>query len=261
MDILRTAIDSGIKYFDTAGAYGNAEEILGKFNIGKYDVKVISKLRAVENDDEQFVADELKKTLERLNLKFIYGYMLHRTEDFYKVSVMKALSRMKERGLVKNIGVSVYEPEDALFAVKNELVSIVQIPYNVLDQRLDDTDFFETAKRNKVKVFARSAFLQGLLLMNSKSLPKNLKIAERHIEKFNTIARTFNYSARQTALLYSYCHPGIDYVVFGVDTVKQLKENVRIINRAKEFTRCYENLRGAFRGVEREIIIPSLWKV
>jgi len=60
-------------------------------------------------------------------------------------------------------------------------------------------------------------------------------------------------------LLYSLHHDGIDYVVFGVDTVVQLKENLDIQKKLPDFDECYTALRGAFEGIPRKIVVPSLW--
>ena len=44
-NLLEKAINSGVNFFDTASAYGDAEIILGKFGINRFPVKIISKLR------------------------------------------------------------------------------------------------------------------------------------------------------------------------------------------------------------------------
>ena len=258
--ILTSAIECGIKFFDTAGAYGDAEKILGQFNVANFPVHVISKLKGNLPDDVNTVFTEIKLSLNSLGLESLAGYLLHDAKDFYRSGILKGLKSVKEKGLTKSIGVSIYEPEDALNVVQDNDIDYIQIPYNVLDQRLDETNFFELAEKNNVTVFARSAFLQGLLLMSTDNLPSSLKIAERYIKKFRAIIEPFNYSPNEAALLYSYCHPKIDYVVLGVDAIEQLKENVSTLDKAENFSECYNKLRGAFGDVERKIVVPSLWK-
>ena len=162
--------------------------------------------------------------------------------------------------MTQNIGVSVYEPEDAVTVVRDQSIDFIQVPYNVLDQRLDDTDFFELAEKNKVTVFARSAFLQGLLLMRADQLPPNLVAARPLVDEFRRIARKNNFNPSEAALLYSYCQPKIDYVLFGVETIEQLEKNLAALDRAAEFGNCLRQLRGHFKNVDRKIIVPSLWK-
>ena len=258
--LLQTAIDSGIKFFDTASVYGNAESVLSAFGINRFNVNVISKLRPNLPADQSLVLNEIQSSLERLGLQALNGYLLHHADDFYRSEILRALKLAKDKGLTQNIGVSIYEPDDALNAVRDPDIDYIQIPYNVLDQRLDQTDFFELAKKNKVTVFARSAFLQGLLLIEKNNLPPNLSDAWQHIERFRHIAREHGFEPSEAALLYSYCHPGIDYVLFGVDTVEQLKNNLSILDRAERFQACHDELYGTFQAVDRKIIVPSLWK-
>lgn len=260
-ELLKTAIELCITTFDTASVYGNAERLLGDFNIGTYSVKIISKLKPNIMDN---VVDSVKKEVEasliKLNLRCIDGYILHNAKDFYRKDIITGLQICKEKNLIKNIGVSIYEPEDAINVVKSGLVDYIQVPYNVFDQRLNETDFFELADTNGVKVFARSVFLQGLLLMDIDKLPKCLSEAKPYLEKFNDIVKECGYTRDEAAFLFSYCNPHIYKVVFGVDTKEQLENNIKLIEKKDDFQQCYNNLYNNFKNVARKVIIPSLWK-
>jgi aryl-alcohol dehydrogenase-like predicted oxidoreductase len=263
--VMQTAIDSGITCFDTASVYGNAEDVLGAFDIGKYSVDVVSKLPPNLNDNGdvgivKVVQKALEESCYRIKVKCLNGYLLHDAKDFYRDGIMKGLQICKDRGLVKNIGVSIYEPEDALNVVRNDYVDYIQIPYNVFDQRLDYTDFFEIAEKNQIKVFARSAFLQGLLLMKIKDIPNYLSIAKPYLKKFREIIENHGYSPAEAAGLFAISHKGIYKVVFGVDTKKQLEDNLKLWGRREKFKPCYDALHGSFYNIERKVIIPGLWK-
>ncbi len=259
--VLRAAKEGGVEFLDTASVYGEAETLLGHFGVRQAGFHVISKLCpwGKQNNDKDAVVLEVEASLQRLKIKQLYGYMLHRAEDMNRGSVAQGMVTAKERGLVKHIGVSVYEPEEALRVVWSGVWDMIQIPYNVLDQRLDETDFFALAKEKHVKVFARSAFLQGLLLMEPEQLPPHLQKARPYIEKFRQIVAKKHYTPEEGAMLYSYCHPGIDYVVFGVDTEEQFIKDIEICNKAMSFGDCWKDIRGAFMDVPRDVIVPSLW--
>ena len=258
-NLLEQAINSGVNFFDTASAYGDAEIILGKFGINRFPVKIISKLRPKLPADSKIVLSEIKCSLDRLNLNSLEGYLFHNVEDFYIEEKLRGLKLAKEIGLTKNIGVSIYEPADALNVIQDKDIDFIQIPYNVLDQRLDETNFFEVAEKNNVTIFARSAFLQGLLLMTKENIPPNLKEAWIYIEKFQNIASKYNFTPSEAALLFAYCHKKIDYVLFGVETIQQLNDNLKILDKASRFNDCYEELSGNFKNISRKIIVPSLW--
>lgn len=265
--ILEAAVQSGIDTFDTASAYGNAEEILGEFGVEKLRIKVISKLQFTneereKEDFEKLIGMKISTSLEKLKLMRIYGYLLHTPTDLYNEKILEELLKYKRQGLIKKIGVSIYEVEDALLAVQNPMIDIVQIPYNILDRRLEKIEFFTLAQKHSVKIFARSAFLQGLLLMHAEQIPSYLTDAVKYVEYFECILKKYNFQKKEAALLFCYCHPQIEYVVFGVETLKQLEENLLLLNRMKEFQECYEKLYKAFEDFEipRAVLLPNLWR-
>ncbi len=260
--VLRAAKKGGVEFLDTASVYGEAEDLLGCFDVGHAGFHVISKLRSwgQQKIDKEAVLLEIEASLQRLKIKKLYGYMLHRAEDMNNETVIQGMVAAKERDYTGHIGVSVYDPKEALRVVQSGIWDMIQIPYNVLDQRLDETGFFELARKNHVKVFARSAFLQGLLLMEVEHLPTHLQKVRPYIEKFRQIVAKNHYAPEEGAMLYSYCHPGIDYVVFGVDTEVQLMRDFEICGKAKGFATCWKELHGAFLDVPREMVVPSLWE-
>jgi len=258
-NILQEALDGGISYFDTASAYGNAEDVLGDFGLVKKGARVISKLPANVADDEGVVLKVCTDSLKHLQADKLDGYLFHDAKDIYRKNICDGMLKLKQEGLAENIGVSIYEPEDALYAAGQPEIDYIQVPYNVFDQRLDECGFFVKAKQNGKKVFARSAFLQGLLLMDIDKVPQNLSGAVPLIQRFEQIVGQYNFSRLEAALLYSYCHKGIDYVVFGVDTVQQLRQIIDVANKQNQFENCFEALWGQFTKIDRKIIVPSLW--
>lgn len=258
--VLDAALANGIQYFDTASVYGDAEKILGKYNIGSYRAKVISKLKpGIDVDVVATIQNEVKQSLKRLELNVLDGYLLHDAQDFYCSEIIRGLQICKEKGLVKNIGVSIYDTQDALNVVKSGVMDYIQIPYNVFDQRLNETNFFEIAEQKQVKVFARSSFLQGLLLMDIGQLPNQLMDAKKYLEMFSLVCTEYGFTRIEAAFLFCYCNDCIDKIVFGVETQKQLVMNLEIIKRREEFKDCYQALTKKFIGINNRIIIPSMW--
>jgi len=270
--ILDLAYKRGIRIFDTANAYGDAEEILGEFittrNI-KDKVEIISKLRphviSPENAGNaqkilELIEAEIRKSLQRIRRNYLDGYLLHTPEYIYNDKIVAALRACKAKGLVKNIGVSIYEEADALYAVNNAAVDYIQVPYSVFDQRLNKTGFFEAAMKNKVKVFARSAFLQGLIFMEEDGIPDYLEEAKQYLKTFDSIISNHKLTRAEAALLFSYNNPSINTVVFGVDNLEQLKTDIDIVEKDIDFKDCMNELKDRFVGIKKSVIFPSLWK-
>lgn len=263
--MLDEALRQGITMIDTATAYGTAEEILGEYGINKHYVQVISKLKPnLISEDcsniESIVEEQIQASLVRTGLSELDGYLLHTPENYYNKKIINGLRLCKEKGLIRHFGVSIYETEHALDVVRDGLVDYIQIPYSVFDQRVDQTEFFKLAKENKVTVFARSAFLQGLILMDEENIPAHLDVAKEYLRKFDQIINKYGFTRIQAAFLFSYTHPGIDYLVFGVDKMEQLKENIELSRRQFDFADCRQELSECFCNVNKSIIFPSLWK-
>jgi aryl-alcohol dehydrogenase-like predicted oxidoreductase len=258
----------GIKTFDTAYAYGDAEDILGEFiktrNLAA-EIKIITKLKPnilTEKSGKvaKIIGENLFESLGRLQRDYVDGYLLHTPSYIYNNKVIKALVDLKKHGQVKNIGVSIYEEGDALYAAGLKEFDYIQVPYSIFDQRLDKTPFFEIAKKNNKTIFARSAFLQGLFFMPDKKIPPHLNISRPYFKKLDKIISKYNLSRQQAALFFSYKNTKIDYVVFGVDKLTQLKENLEIVEKNVDCESCIRELKRNFINVEKYIVFPSLWK-
>lgn len=263
--ILDAALKGGIDTFDTAAAYGTSEDVLGAWMSTRKNasaVKIISKMKAhVLNDypdgtaAAHVVRTELEKSLTRLGLESLDGYLLHSPYYIYMTHVVDGLRQAKEAGLVGNIGVSIYDEAEALQAVRLG-VDYVQVPYNVFDQRLDKTDFFEVAKKNDTVVFARSPFLQGLLLMEPAAIPAHLAYARPFIERFRDIAARHGKTPAEAALLLVRSSRA-DHIVFGVETLSQLEKGLAAMKMTDDSVA--EELKNSFEDMPRSIVNPSLW--
>lgn len=259
--ILDAALDAGICMFDTASAYGTSEELLGRYGLAARGGQIISKLHPAVEGERRDVQGEIRRSLVRLAASRLYCYMLHRVEDLDDASVMDVMEDAKAREWTDKIGVSIYSPEDAMCAAEDSRIDVIQVPYNVLDQRLDDCGFFEYAKENQKEVFARSTFLQGLLLMSPADAETKVAGSGVYVERFQSMAAEDGFLPREAAMLYALCHAGISYVVFGVDTSAQLRENTSLLSRCRTFLATYKKLHGAFRDIDVNILEPQRWKV
>ena len=266
-EILEYAVEKGITCFDTAAAYGNSEEVIGEFikthGLGK-DINLISKLKPnlVNNHDKNAysnIIDEIEKSLYKLNVDKLKGYLLHTPSNFYSEYIMDGLNKIRNQGLLENIGVSVYEVKDALEAAKSTGISYIQVSYNILDQRLDKTDFNKIAGTNGHTVFARSPFLQGLILMDIANIPSHLERAIPYLIEFQSITKKYKYSRTEAALLFSLLKNKNNVVIYGVETLSQLKENIAIAESLKDNKEFVREIETIFNNVDEGIVIPSLW--
>lgn len=151
-------------------------------------------------------------------------------------------------------GVSVDNIEQAIIYAEAFKIKAIQIPYNIFNCKISNTTFFETTKRKGIKVFTRSVFLQGLILMD------NPLIGKEYIDKLDSIIRPYEVSRKEAAFLFVYNNPDIDYVVVGVDSVKNLKELVEMTDK-KLPEKLIQELKESFQDVPDKIKYPWLWEI
>lgn len=265
-EMLNYAVDHGIDTIDTAAAYGEAEEIIGSYLRGcgkKHKLKVISKLRpnVIEGRKpaEKIVTEECKNSLHRLSVEQLDGYLLHTPEYIYQEEVLAALVGLKKEGYVKNIGVSIYDLKEGCAAIDTGVVDYIQLPYSILDQRGIKEGFISEAKSAGIKIFTRSAFLQGLFMMEPGSVPKHIQKAVPYLEKIERILEQYEADKISAILQFVKQEKQIDYLVFGVEKIEQLEEDIQKADQADVPEECLQQLKKEINNVAQAIIFPSLW--
>lgn len=226
--ILRTARDVGIVMLDTAIAYGSSEARLGAAGISGFDV--VSKLPQL-GGDAAGIGTAVQGTLTRLRIPQLYGLLLHRSQDLSGPrgeAVFAALCDLKSRGLVKKIGISIYETSELDEFVSRFSLDLIQAPYNVFDRRLETSGWLDRLKNAGIEVHTRSTFLQGLLLMQGEDRPPMFAGWAEQWSRWDGWLNETGLSPLAAALGFVCRNPDIDKVLVGVDTQAQLSDIIRV---------------------------------
>ena len=263
-EIVEDAWRLGVREFDTAQAYGESESVLGKI-LNRLNIvataKVITKPNPIVNHlDKAAMKSALKQSLSRLCIPSIYCYMIHREEylDLWDKGLGNILRYFVENGFVEHIGISVYNPERALQALIVEGIDFVQLPTNVLDHRFEKLDIFTLAQDLGKKVYVRSIFLQGILLMEEEAIPPHMAFAQPVLNKLRKIAGSFSLSCLELALGYVKNALPDTQIIVGVESADQIRENM-IAWQKKISSKAVENVRNMFNEVDDNILDPSMW--
>lgn len=226
--MVKTASEKGIDTLDTAIAYGESEARLGA--IGVHGFKVVTKLPGIPDGCvgvSDWVKQQVKGSLSRLGLSNIYGLLLHCPGDLvgsHRYELYQVLTSLKEEGLVSKMGVSIYSPDQLELLATVFHFDLVQAPFNLIDQRLLKSGWMKKLKDRGVEIHTRSAFLQGLLLMNQTDIPTKFFTWNYIFRNWHQWLDDNNVSALQASLAFPLSFPEIDRVVVGADSHSQLLE-------------------------------------
>jgi aryl-alcohol dehydrogenase-like predicted oxidoreductase len=171
--ILRTAIDQGVNFIDTADVYsgGLSEKVVGRVVRERPErIYVATKCgRQIQPHlSEGYRPEVLRKyvedSLRRTGLETLDLVQLHcpPTEVYYRPEIFSLFDRLKQEGKILHLGVSVEKVEEALKAIEYDNVATVQIIFNLFRQRPAQL-FFREAARRDAGIIVRVPLASGLL--------------------------------------------------------------------------------------------------
>jgi len=259
-EILINAYDNGIRILDTAEAYGDSQEVIGKFHKKNPNKKfeIITKLAANTVFQDTTIIDVIREDCKVLQVEKLHGYMFHDYDSFKgSDKQFKLLLKAKELGLVEKIGTSLYTNEALEDVINNyEGVNIIQIPFNLLDNESKRKDILEKAKAKDIEVHTRSAFLQGLFFKEVTELSKIVAPLKPYLGKIKKIEVSQGLKTEELALKYALSKPYIDYVLIGVDNVQQLLKNIAVSQQQKNID--FSEI-DSIQVIEKELLNPANW--
>lgn len=226
-DILDLCKNSNLFSLDTASAYGNSEERIGNYlhlNDKEDKFRIITKF-SLKNGFS--LTDSLELSLNRLKVNCVDTIMFHNFEDFEKTSLSELNTLLRFKGeKFLNLGISLYTNEQIDQILSSDLFKVIQIPFNSLDNHNLRSDVLTKLKSKGIETHTRSVFLQGLFFMDWRNLPTKLKPLEKYLKKLDQISNDFRIIKEALALQYVTNKSYIDGVLIGVDSIKQLKDNL-----------------------------------
>lgn len=227
--ILKNALKLGIDTIDTAKKYQNSERLIGNFGVSNF--KIVTKIPAIPNNSypDKWLTDQFNDSLLNLKLSNLYGILFHNTADLLSdigPNLMNTASNIKNAGLVKKIGISVYHPMELNELYSKFKIDLIQLPLNLFDRRFEESGWLKRLHKDGVEIHIRSIFLQGLLLMSLEKIPKKFSNWQTHFEKYHAHLVSKKISPIEACLSYPMRIEEIDKIVVGVDSLEQLIEIV-----------------------------------
>ncbi len=224
--ILECAHRGGVRLLDTAPAYGDSEEVLGALGAaGRF--AIATKTRRLGAKGPDGVEAAFERSLARLRTRHVYALSVHAAADLAGVrgrALAQRLRALRESGRVERLGVSVYSVAELMQALAVLDVDVVQVPLNVFDQRLLRDGTLRRLKSQGVEIHARSALLQGLLLMDPAAPHAYFDPIRSRLVAWRRFCADRGLTPLRAALGFARGIDEIDQVVCGVESVAQLEE-------------------------------------
>lgn len=228
--ILHEAHKQGIRYLDTAAAYGTSEELIGKYH--KNSGNTFSVITKFHGTNEQNVEKQISVALDKLNTKRLDGLLYHSYRNFKdSPDLLRKLTEEVKANRIGKIGVSVYENSEIEDLLNYPEVEIIQAPFNLLDNANRRGEVLQRAKEEGKIIHTRSVFLQGLFFSELNNLSDQLLPLRGYLKQLKDLAIENNITLNEIALAYSLHQPFIDGVLIGVDNEIQLKKNIVSVSK------------------------------
>jgi aryl-alcohol dehydrogenase-like predicted oxidoreductase len=263
-DIITCAMECGINCLDTARSYGISEEAihgalseLKAFDNFTVFTKVVHIGKEYNlNDVPDVVRQSVLNSIGTLGLDSLPMCMLHLEGDFRYID---SLVQLKNEGLVKHIGVSVETAEAAKHIVESGLVEAIQAPISMLDRRFLDSGVLQAAHKRGVAVFARSVYLQGLILMDKADIPEYLSEVTPIIRSLKQLAEQAGISLAEMAVRYVLGLEGISALVMGVLDADQLHQDSKLVSKGPLDPALIQIINEIVPSLPEEILLPGRW--
>lgn len=264
--ILDAAKAAGITTLDTAAAYGEAERVLGSLGEASTGFRIITKTLPcrgpeIENSDILAIEGAIARSCAKLGRPSLDVLLCHHGVSLLwpgGQQLLELLQDVKAAGLARSIGVSVYDPTELEAILHRFTPDLVQLPFNLLDQRFLQSGLLARLAGLGVEVHARSLFLQGTLLAHPEALPEHLRHLAAPIGRIAAFAQDHGLTQLEACLGFGLAQPEIGALVVGVTSVAELKA---LLAAAADVSRHpYPDSR-ALAVVDPGLINPSRWPV
>jgi len=178
--VVRKCMELGITYLDTANAYSNSEERIGKAIAGRRD-EVILATKSLSRTREN-VEKHIRLSLEHLGVEYIDLFQFHNVVDaktleqiLDSAGPMGVVRDMQKAGMVRHIGITSHSWDTAKEAVKTDQFETLQVPFNFITCEASE-DLLPVVREHDVGFVAMKPLAGGML--------DNISVAFKYLFQF-----------------------------------------------------------------------------
>ena len=267
-DILKTAVDNGVNFIDTANVYsfGESERLLGQslksLGLSRNELIIATKVRGRMSEGKNQVGlgrlqimQQLEDSLKRLQLDHVDLYQIHGFDPVTPLEeTMRGLEDVVRSGKVRYIGCSNLAAWQVMkangIAEKNGWTKFVstQNYYSIAGRDLEN-ELVPMVQDQQMAILPWSplagGFLSGKYTRNSQPEgdrgdgpsrrlnfdfpPVNKEKAYDIIDVMETIAEAHGVSVARIALAWVLAKPGVTSMIIGAKNTDQLMDNIKAV--------------------------------
>ncbi len=208
--VVRTALDSGINFLETAYGYFDSEEKIGAALRGRRD-DVILASKSGARDGKTFTK-HLHESLKRLRRETIDIYQLHGVDSAESLrqalgprGAVKAAAKALRQGKIRSLGISSHSLKLSLKAVEMDVFDSIQYPISLINTEVPRSGLLGKARKRNVGILAMKPLGGGRIT--------DARVALGYIYRFRSVVP-----------------------VVGVETPAQVRQLARIADRPPKLT-------------------------
>jgi len=272
-DAILASLDNGVTTIDTAPFYGFglSEELIGEAIKGhdRSKIQLLTKFGMVwdgsnngrgdfmweqEHEGKTYpvykyaskenILKETEESLKRLRTDYIDLLQLHWPDSTTPIDeTMEALQLLIDQGKIRAAGVSNFNTDQMLTALKSVALASNQMPYSMLNRGIEQ-EVIPAAIENHIGIIAYSPLERGLLsgkYFKGKQLKSddhrnsyfgrfNPEKVQEFLNKIEPIALEKSGTLSQLVLRWTTLQPGIAVVLAGARNAEQAISNAKSMN-------------------------------
>lgn len=250
-DAIRTALDEGVNFFDTAEAYGTgeSERLLGRALGERRREAVIATKVSPNHLHPRDLLEACEGSLQRLGSDYIDLYQVHWPNwEVPMEETFGALEKLRDQGKVRAVGVSNFGPNDLADAINVARIESNQLAYSCLFRAIEH-EIQPMCVAHGISILPYSPLAQGLLTGKFRSpeavpdgrartrLFSGERAQARHgepgceretfaaIERMASVSERIGEPMSRVALAWLMHRPGVTSVLAGARNPAQVREN------------------------------------
>ncbi len=230
--VIHKAMDVGINFFDTAPAYQDSEEILGKAFKGMRKEVLIGTKCGEWFDGNNSVYDysyvETKKFIDNslllLQTDYIDLLQIHSAsaDVIRRGETLAAMKEAQQRGKVRFIGLSTDFIDAAQLAIESGEYDSLQVSYNCINSEMMK-NVFPSAQKKNLGIIIKDGMARGKL--SPKYADGTTPEERTMIERIKSIADKHQMSLPELAVRFVISHPAVSSVIIGTKKIDNLLAN------------------------------------